>query len=173
MKASNFSKLFRLTIHINEDSLEYSPSTNERDRNSLFGKMRAFLTDVCSISNKLNKLTQKNPDKLTTYEGELCKAFCYQDHDNYTRFSDDISGDTEIQTMQNEIMCNVKRASVEAEKHLKSFMQYSFIWQDDKQLRLQYLLKKCREKPPEDEAEENKEPNSDTQTEVFQAEVFY
>lgn len=70
MQTIKSNKLFRLTMNINENNLEYSPSLNENNKNSLNQMMKSFLMDVCSLSKKLNKLIQNNSaDEHLTYEG--------------------------------------------------------------------------------------------------------
>lgn len=69
-------------------------------------------------------------------------------------------------------MLNVKCASKEAEKYLKKFNRYTFIWKDDKKYHLECLLRKCEDLQKErDEFDDHKEIHKDIQTEIFQAEV--
>lgn len=87
-------------------------------------------------------------------------------------FPDDIINDIEIQKLQSEIMENVKLASIEAKNHLKTFKKYEFIWKDDKEFHLEFLLTKCQEMRDErDEFDDHKHSLKDIQAEMFRDEV--
>lgn len=155
--------LFEVKLDLSEDTLVYSPSLLDGTGSGFLELVFDLMHDICAVAELFPRIAQPlpiQPDKATYTSTVKQIIDCPEIHTPIPHpilyHSEDVKKHLEINAIRSDIISNVRSTSLEAQKYMKKFHSYDYIWLEDKNIYLEkFLNDELKRRENEDDIDES------------------
>ncbi|XP_061501815.1 dynein beta chain, ciliary isoform X1 [Anopheles gambiae] len=123
--------IFEIKYELHPPDTRFCPSLDPYDPDGFFALVESMITDIYCMSDMIPRVAQPAESERTDEEGNVYPE-TYVSH---------LSNNDAIERMKHSIMLMVIQSTRDAEKYVKQFDNYNYLWLDDKHSVLAQFLK--------------------------------